>query len=81
MSWTCKTVGPDDDPGDTLSWCFTGRAIRRSVGGVVAAAGALGMTGGKRVELEGLARSHTASAREVRQAQARWRGAAAATDA
>ncbi len=28
------------------------------------------MTGGQRVELEGLARSHTAPAREVRQAKA-----------
>src|SRR6266511_280953 len=37
---------------------------------MVAAAGALEMTGGQRVELEGLARSHTAPAREVRQAEA-----------
>jgi len=37
---------------------------------MVAAAGALEMTGGQRVELEGLARSHTAPAREVRQAKA-----------
>src|SRR5712691_3839315 len=44
--------------------------ICRSVGGMVAAAGALEMTGGQRVELEGLARSHTAPAREVRQAKA-----------
>ena len=36
----------------------------------MAAAGALEMTGGQRVELEGLARSHTAPAREVRQAKA-----------
>src|SRR5712691_3465280 len=44
--------------------------ICRSVGGMVAAAGALEMTGGQRVELEGPARSHTAPAREVRQAKA-----------
>jgi transposase len=44
--------------------------ICRSVGGMVAAAGALEMTGGQRVELQGLARSHTAPAREVRQAKA-----------
>src|SRR5712691_6245791 len=37
---------------------------------MVAAAGALEMTGGQRAELEGLARSHTAPAREVRQAKA-----------
>jgi hypothetical protein len=37
---------------------------------MVAAAGALEMTGGQRVELERLARSHTAPAREVRQAKA-----------
>ena len=36
----------------------------------MAAAGALEMTGGQGVELEGLARSHTAPAREVRQAKA-----------
>jgi hypothetical protein len=36
----------------------------------VAAAGALEMTGGQRAELERLARSHTAPAREVRQAKA-----------
>src|SRR5258708_38201937 len=41
-----------------------------SVGGMVAAAGALEMTGGQRVELEGLARSHTAPARDARQAEA-----------
>jgi hypothetical protein len=42
---------------------------------MVAAAGALEMTGGQRVELEGLARSHTAPAREVRQAKALlWAG-------
>src|SRR5450631_3579481 len=40
------------------------------VGGMVAAAGALEMAGGQRAELEGLARSHTAQAREVRQAKA-----------
>jgi len=40
------------------------------VGVIVAAAGAWEMTGGQRVELEGLARSHTAPAREVRQAKA-----------
>jgi len=40
------------------------------VGGMVAAAGALEMTGGQRAELERLARSHTAPAREVRQAKA-----------
>ncbi len=44
--------------------------ICRSVGGMVAAAGALEMTGGQRAELERLARSHTAPAREVRQAKA-----------
>src|SRR6059036_1175569 len=37
---------------------------------MVAAAGALEMTGGQRAELERLARSHTAPAREVRQAKA-----------
>src|SRR6266508_1251704 len=37
---------------------------------MVAAAGALEMTGGQRVELERLARSHTAPARDVRQAKA-----------
>ena len=37
---------------------------------MVAAAGALEMTGGQRVELERLARSHTAPTREVRQAKA-----------
>ena len=36
----------------------------------MAAAGALEMTGGQRAELERLARSHTAPAREVRQAKA-----------
>ena len=36
----------------------------------MAAAGALEMTGGQRVELERLARSHTAPARDVRQAKA-----------
>ena len=36
----------------------------------MAAARALEMTGGQRAELEGLARSHTAPAREVRQAKA-----------
>ena len=35
-----------------------------------AGAGALEMTGGQRAELERLARSHTAPAREVRQAKA-----------
>jgi transposase len=37
---------------------------------MVAAAGALEMTGGRRAELERLARSHTAPARDVRQAKA-----------
>src|SRR5437763_14430385 len=37
---------------------------------MVAAAGTLEMTGGQRAELERLARSHTAPAREVRQAKA-----------
>jgi hypothetical protein len=37
---------------------------------MVAVAAALEMTGGQRAELEGLARSHTAPAREVRQANA-----------
>src|SRR6266487_5289608 len=37
---------------------------------MVAAAGALEMTGGQRAALERLARSHTAPAREVRQAKA-----------
>src|SRR2546427_5007113 len=37
---------------------------------MVAAAGALEMPGGQRAELERLARSHTAPAREVRQAKA-----------
>jgi len=37
---------------------------------MVAAAGAWEMTGGQRAELERLARSHTAPAREVRQAKA-----------
>ena len=37
---------------------------------MVAAAGALEMTGGRRDELERLARSHIAPAREVRQAKA-----------
>ena len=37
---------------------------------MVAAAGALEMTAGQRAELERLARSHTAPAREVRQAKA-----------
>src|SRR3984893_778024 len=37
---------------------------------MVAAAGTLEMTGGQRVELEGLARSRTAPAGELRQAQA-----------
>src|SRR2546422_8032469 len=37
---------------------------------MVAAAGALEMTGGQRAELERLARSHTAPVREVRQAKA-----------
>ncbi|MGH3904351.1 MAG: helix-turn-helix domain-containing protein, partial [Pseudonocardiaceae bacterium] len=36
----------------------------------MAAAGALAMTGGQRAELERLARSHTAPARDVRQAKA-----------
>ena len=39
-------------------------------GWMVAAAGALEMTDGQRAELERLARSHTAPAREVRQAKA-----------
>src|SRR6202011_1740734 len=55
--------------------------ICRSVGGMVAAAGALEMTGGQRVELEGLARSHTAPAREVRQAKALLWAAAEGTAA
>jgi hypothetical protein len=42
--------------------------ICRTVGGMVA--GALEMTGGQRAELERLARSHAAPAREVRQAKA-----------
>jgi hypothetical protein len=37
---------------------------------MVAAAGALEMTGGQRAELERLARSHTVPARDVRQAKA-----------
>src|SRR2546427_10246000 len=37
---------------------------------MVAAAGALEVTGGQRAELERLARSHAAPAREVRQAKA-----------
>src|ERR1019366_9507712 len=48
---------------------------------MVAAAGALEMTGGQRVELEGLARSHTAPAREVRQAKALLCAAAEGTAA
>ena len=52
-----------------------------SVGGMVAAAGALEMTGGQRAELERLARSHTAPAREVRQAKALLRVAAEGTAA
>src|SRR5438128_12241549 len=48
---------------------------------MVAAAGALEMTGGQRVELEGLARSHTAPAREVRQAKALLWAAAEGTAA
>ena len=47
----------------------------------MAAAGALEMTGGQRVELEGLARSHTAPAREVRQAKALLWAAAEGTAA
>jgi hypothetical protein len=39
------------------------------------------MTGGQRVELEGLARSHTAPAREVRQAKALLWAAAEGTAA
>src|SRR5713226_1334043 len=48
---------------------------------MVAAAGALEMTGGQRVELEGLARLHTAPAREVRQAKASLWAAAEGTAA
>jgi hypothetical protein len=48
---------------------------------MVAAAAALEMTGGQRVELEGLARSHTAPAREVRQAKALLWAAAEGTAA
>src|SRR5438876_7182872 len=55
--------------------------ICRSVGGVVAAAGALETPGGQGVELEGLARSHTAPAREVRQAKALLWAAAEGTAA
>src|SRR3984893_9292931 len=55
--------------------------ICRSVSGMVAAAGALEMTGGQRAELEGLARSHTAPAREVRQAKALMWAAAEGTAA
>src|SRR6267143_1855 len=46
-----------------------------------AGAGALEMTGGQRVELQGLARSHTAPAREVRQAKALLWAAAEGTAA
>jgi len=45
-------------------------AICLSVGGMVAPAEALEMTAGQRAELERLARSHMAPAREVRRAQA-----------
>ena len=46
-----------------------------SVGGMVAAARALEMTGGQRVELEGLARSQHRAGSEVRQAKALlWAG-------
>src|SRR5437660_12506276 len=48
---------------------------------MVAAAGALEMTGGQRAELERLARSHTAPAREVRQAKALLWAAAEGTAA
>jgi len=52
-----------------------------SVAGMVAAAGALEMTGGQRAELERLARSHTAPAREVRQAKALLSAAAGVSNA
>jgi hypothetical protein len=44
------------------SGVFAQIVICRGVGGMVAAAGALEMTGGQRVELEGFARSHIALA-------------------
>jgi len=62
-------------------WCVAQMAICRSARGMVAAAGALEMTGGQRAVVERLARSHTAPAREVRQAKALLWAAAEGTAA
>ena len=54
---------------DCYQWCVAQIVICRCVGGMVAAAGALEMTGGQRAEPGRLARSHTAPAREAGQAK------------